>query len=191
MPKVEITPSKGLVQKSGSGTISSPLGIIAPQLDKTAVSAGAFSPLALVANTHYKVTGTLTASALTLPVGSAGDVIIIEHVSATAGELTVANNAAVTITCDSSQASFSANSAVKAFTTAATNGGALLSIALDAIVANGTSHNVLTLTGATNAGPGMGTYLCLTREESLWRIEGWLYGSGAQTGALMATAAFS
>ena len=192
MPKVTLTAAKGLVQETGNGTISTPMGIIAPQLNKTAVAGGgAFAPLALVVNTHYLVGGSLNNSALTVPAGSPGDVIIIEHTTETAGELTVANGQAVSITCDASQVSFSANSSVKAIVSAATNGAALLGMALDAITANGTNDNVLTLTGATNAGPGMGTYLCLTREATLWRIEGWIWGSGAQTGNALNTAAFS
>jgi len=181
MPKVSITATKGLYQESGLGTVSSPMGIIAPQTAKTSISAGAFDPLTLVVNTRYVVEGTLTASACILPAGSPGDVIVIEMQHETAGQLMVANSAAVSFTTDSTQASFSTSSWVRWFASPASNGGALLTPMVDGTTSDGSGDNVLTLTGATAGGPGNGSYLCFTREAVLWRVEGWMYGAGACT----------
>ena len=56
-------------------------GVVVPTMKKSVVGAGAFPDLAV--NTHYMVTGTITASTKTLPAGTKGDVIYIEMVSET------------------------------------------------------------------------------------------------------------
>lgn len=175
-----------------SGTINTPMGIIAPTLAAVTVGAGAFSPLNLVSNTYYIVTGTLTASACVLPTGTVGDVIVIEWVSGTQGELAVANGAAVTFTCPSTHSSFELNSSyIKAIASAATNGAALLALEYDFEVADTATDNVLTLTGATDAGPGTGSRLVFTRGATQWRVQGEVSGAGAQTTLALSTAVFS
>ena len=54
---------------------------------------------------------------------------------------------------------------------------------------NGTSHDYLLLTGATNAGPGVGTTLDFWFDGDQWCVNGWLTGSG--TGAVSVTVAYS
>ena len=67
------------------------LGVVAPTVEKTIVGFGAFPDL--VANTHYIVTGTITATSKELPAGELGDVIIVEMVSETVVDLMVTNAA--------------------------------------------------------------------------------------------------
>ena len=46
---------------------------------------------------------------------------------------------------------------------------------------NGSSHDYLLLTGATNAGPGVGTTLEFWFDGDQWCVNGWLTSSGAGT----------
>tara|TARA_R110000823_G_scaffold214268_5_gene344130 strand:- start:958 stop:1509 length:552 start_codon:yes stop_codon:yes gene_type:complete len=160
-----------------SAVIKSPLGIIAPTLAKVAVGAGAFAPLTMVANTHYLVTGTLTASNCVIPEGTAGDVIVVEMVSTTVDALMVANTAVVKFT---SALKFDVNSCVRWPASPASNGGALLTFGWDADVSVAADDDLI-LTGATAGGPGNGTKIVFSRGESQWRADGYFYGAGAMT----------
>ena len=152
----------------------SPLGIAAPIVAKQAVGAGAFpSP---VVNTHYIVTGTITATTKTLPTGALGDVIYIEMVSETAADLMVANAAALVFT--TADTGFEYGGSISWFANAASNGAAQLTKAVDKTACFAANDNTVTLTGATNGGPGNGSWLRFTKGESLWRVEGFCYGAG-------------
>ena len=161
------------------------LGVVAPVVSKTAVGAGAFPSLAV--NTHYIVTGTITATSQELPAGSLGDVIIVEMVSETAAALMVTNAAALVFTTPG--ATFEYGSSVKWMANAASNGAAQLTKAIDCTAALAVNDNTLTLTGATAGGPGNGSWLCFTKGESLWRLEGFVYGAGACTAVVNAAIA--
>jgi hypothetical protein len=150
------------------------LGVVAPIIPKLIVGAGAFpSP---VVNTHYIVTGTITATTKTLPAGVLGDVIYIEMVSETVADLMVANAAELIFKTPGT--GFEYGSSVKWMANLASNGAAQLTKAVDATAAFAANDNTLTLTGGTNGGPGNGSYLCFTKGESLWRVEGFCYGAG-------------
>ena len=142
----------------------SPLGVVVPTVDKVAVGAGAFPDL--VVNTHYIVTGTITASSKDLPAGSLGDVIIVEMVSETAADLMVTDSAALVFKTPG--ATFEYGSSVQWLANAASNGAAQVTKAIDCTAALAANDNTLTLTGATAGGPGNGSYLCFTKGESLW-----------------------
>lgn len=172
--------------------ISNPTGVVGPSSSVEVVAAGAFSPLALVANTTYFVTGTITASALTLPAGArVGDAIVIKMVSATLAALMVANGAALSIATPSGE-TFETNSHVLSQDfAAATNGSAQLGMTNDAVV-SAAGNNTLTFTGETAGGPGNGTEIICTKiSSSKWLLTGKLFGAGAATGAIGDTAAFS
>ena len=152
----------------------SPLGKAAPIVAKQAVGAGVFpSP---VVNTHYVVTGTITATTKTLPAGELGDVIYIEMVSETVADLMVTN--AATLIFKTPGTGFEYGSSVQWLANLASNGAAQLTKAVDCTAAFAANDNTLTLTGGTNGGPGNGSWLCFTKGESLWRVEGFCYGAG-------------
>ena len=153
------------------------LGVVAPVVSKTIVSAGAFPDL--LVNTHYMVTGTITASTKTLPAGSLGDVIIVEMISETVVDLMVTNSAELIFKTPG--ATFEYGSKVTWDAMTASNGSAILAAGIDSTAALASNDNTLTLTGATNGGPGNGSYLCFTKGESLWRLEGHVYGAGNLT----------
>ena len=150
------------------------LGVVAPVVAKTTVGAGAFPDL--VANTHYIVTGTITATTKSLPTGVLGDVIIVEMVSETTADLMVTN--AAELIFKTSDDTFEYGSNVKWLANLASNGAAQLTKAIDLTAALATNDNTLTLTGATAGGPGNGSWLCFTKGETLWRVEGFCYGAG-------------
>ena len=153
------------------------LGVVAPIIPKLIVGAGAFpSP---VVNTHYIVTGTITATTKTLPAGVLGDVIYIEMVSETVVDLMVANSAELIFKTPG--ATFEYGSSVKWDAMTASNGSAILAAGIDCTAALAANDNTLTLTGATAGGPGNGSWLCFTKGESLWRVEGHMYGAGNLT----------
>ena len=163
----------------------SPLGKAAPIVAKVAVGAGAFpSP---VVNTHYIVTGTITATTKTLPAGSLGDVIYIEMVSETVADLMVTNSA--TLIFKTGDTGFEYGSSVQWLANLASNGAAQLTKAIDCTAAFAANDNTLTLTGATAGGPGNGSWLRFTKGESLWRLEGFVYGAGACTAVVNAAIA--
>ena len=153
------------------------LGVVAPVVAKTTVSAGAFPDL--IANTHYIVTGTITASSKDLPAGNLGDVIIVEMVSETVVDLMVTNSA--TLVFKTPGDTFEYGSKVTWDAMTASNGSAILAAGIDATAALATNDNTLTLTGATNGGPGNGSWLKFTKGETLWRVEGHVYGAGNLT----------
>ena len=153
------------------------LGVVAPTVEKTIVGAGAFPDL--VANTHYIVTGTITATSKELPAGELGDVIIVEMVSETVVDLMVTN--AAELVFKTPAATFEYGSKVTWDAMTASNGSAVLAAGIDCTAALATNDNTLTLTGATAGGPGNGSWLCFTKGESLWRLEGHVYGAGALT----------
>tara|TARA_R110000744_G_scaffold378634_1_gene495052 strand:+ start:41 stop:595 length:555 start_codon:yes stop_codon:yes gene_type:complete len=165
--------------------VSSVAGVVVPSITKTPVGAGAFPDLAV--NNHYVVTGTITATTKTLPAGSFGDVIYIEMVSETAAALMVTN--AATLIFKTPGATFEYGSSVKWFANAASNGAAQLTKAIDCTAALAVNDNTLTLTGATAGGPGNGSWLCFTKGESFWRLEGHVYGAGACTAVVNAAIA--
>lgn len=152
----------------------SPIGVVAPILPKQTVEAGAFPDL--VVNTHYVVTGTITASTKTLPAGELGDCIYVEMVSETVVALMVTNSA--TLIFKTPGATFEYGSSVKWDAMTASNGSAILAAGIDCTAALATNDNTLTLTGATNGGPGNGSWLKFTKGETLWRVEGHMYGAG-------------
>jgi hypothetical protein len=165
--------------------VSGVAGISVPTIPKTIVAAGAFPSLAV--NTHYIVTGTITATTKTLPAGEFGDVIYIEMVSETAADLMVANTDALVFKTPG--ASFEYGSNVKWLANAASNGAAQVTKAIDCTAALAANDNTLTLTGATAGGPGNGSWFCFTKGESLWRLEGFTYGAGACTAVVNAAIA--
>ena len=167
--------------------VSGIAGVVVPTVSKTIVSAGAFPDL--LVNTHYIVTGTITASSKDLPAGSKGDVIYVEMVSETAADLMVTNSAALVFKTPG--ATFEYGSNVKWLANAASNGAAQLTKAIDCTAALASNDNTLTLTGATAGGPGNGSWLCFTKGESLWRVEGFCYGAGACTAVVNAAIANS
>ena len=165
----------------------SPLGKAAPIVAKQAVGAGAFpSP---VVNTHYIVTGTITATSQELPSGVLGDVIYIEMVSETAADLMVTNAAELVFT--TADTGFEYGGSISWFANAASNGAAQLTKAVDKTACLAANDNTVTLTGATAGGPGNGSWLCFTKGESLWRVEGFMYGAGACTAVVNAAIANS
>jgi hypothetical protein len=168
-----------------NGTISSNTGIIAPRVAKVVVAAGAF-PTPVV-NTHYYVTGTITATTKTLPAGVEGDTICIEMVSETAADLMVTN--AATLIFKTPDANFEVGGSVKWFANAASNGAAQVSKAVDCTACLAANDNTLTLTGATAGGPGNGSWICFTKGPTLWRVEGFMYGAGACTAVVNAAIA--
>ena len=153
------------------------LGVVAPVVAKTTVAAGAFPDMAV--NSHYIVTGTITASTKTLPAGEQGDVIIVEMVSETVVALMVTNSS--TLIFKTPGATFEYGSKVTWDAMTASNGSAILAAGIDATAALAANDNTLTLTGATNGGPGNGSWLKFTKGESLWRVEGHVYGAGNLT----------
>ena len=163
----------------------SPLGISAPIVGKQGVGAGAFP--SLVVNTHYIVTGTITATSKELPTGVLGDVIYIEMVSETAAALMVTNGAALVFT--TADTGFEYGGSISWFANAASNGAAQLTKAVDKTACLTANDNTVTLTGATAGGPGNGSYLCFTKGKSLWRVEGFMYGAGACTAVVNAAIA--
>tara|TARA_R100001594_G_scaffold95408_1_gene129699 strand:- start:455 stop:1006 length:552 start_codon:yes stop_codon:yes gene_type:complete len=150
------------------------LGVVCPTIVKTPVGAGAFPDLAV--NTHYIVTGTITASTKTLPAGELGDVIYVEMVSETVVALMVTNSAALVFKTPG--ATFEYGSKVTWDAMTDSSGSAILSAGIDCTAALATNDNTVTLTGATNGGPGNGTWLKFTKGENLWRLEGHAYGAG-------------
>ena len=180
-----------------SSALSTATGHVGHLNTKSAVAGGAaFTPTTLVANTNYIVTGELNTTAVTLPTPVIGSTITIEFVSATAGALGIANGQAVTFTTSNLDDFFEANSYIKAITSAATNGGVVVGMSYDYILANGTNHNRLTLSGLTDSGPGVGSFLKFScgrgsGATGQWRLEGEVTSSGAQTGAPLTQAAFS
>ena len=160
-------------------------GVVLPTIKKTPVGAGAFPDL--VVNTHYVVTGTITATSKTLPAGELGDVIYVEMVSETVVDLMVTNSAALVFKTPGSTFEYGSKVTWDAMT--ASNGSAILASGIDATAALATNDNTLTLTGATAGGPGNGSYLCFTKGESLWRLEGFVYGAGACTAVVNAAIA--
>ena len=157
--------------------VSPVAGVVVPVLPKVQVGAGAFP--APVVNTHYIVTGTITATTKTLPAGTFGDVIYIEMVSETVADLMVTDSA--TLIFKTPGATFEYGSNVKWLANLASNGAAQLTKAVDCTAALAANDNTLTLTGATAGGPGNGSWFCFTKGESLWRLEGFCYGAGACT----------
>ena len=153
------------------------LGVVAPIVAKVTTTAGAF-PTPVV-NTHYIVTGTITASTPELQTGKLGDVIIVEMVSETVVALMVTNSAALVFTTTDDTFEYGSKVTWDAMT--ASNGSAVLASGIDCTAALATNDNTLTLTGATAGGPGNGTWLCFTKGTSLWRVEGHAYGAGALT----------
>jgi hypothetical protein len=170
---------------SVTGTISNDTGILAPRIAKVAVGAGAF-PTPVV-NTHYYITGTITATTKTLPAGVEGDVICIEMVSETAAALMVTNAAALIF--KTPDTGFELGGSVKWFANAASNGAAQLTKAVDCTACLSANDNTLTLTGATAGGPGNGSWICFTKGPTLWRVEGFMYGAGACTAVVNAAIA--
>ena len=160
-------------------------GVVVPTMKKSVVGAGAFPDLAV--NTHYMVTGTITASTKTLPAGTKGDVIYIEMVSETAADLMVTDSA--TLIFKTPGDTFEYGSNVKWLANAASNGAAQVTKAIDATVALAANDNTLTLTGATAGGPGNGSWLCFTKGDDEWRLEGMVFGAGACTAVVNAAIA--
>ena len=76
---------------------------------------------------------------------------------------------------------FEYGSSVQWLANLASDGASQLTKGIDATAAFATNDNTLTLTGATAGGPGNGSWLCFTKGESLWRVEGFMYGAGACT----------
>ena len=160
-----------------STTLASPVGVVAPTLAKVAVGAGAFSPTTVVANTHYLVTGTITATDVVLPAGSKGDVICVEMASTTVAALMVTNSQVLKFT---SPSKFEVNSVVRWEATTATNGSAILANAIDCDVSVDADDDLI-LTGATNGGPGNGSWIKFTKGQDRWRVDGMFYGAGNLT----------
>lgn len=181
MPKIFVDSTKGLYQKSankqqsGIQYNSGLYGQVIPAFKAiTTVSAAT----TLARNSLNRVTDTDTA-VYALPAAAdcvAGDVIVVEydvnlanagiHDYGTAGEF------------------YSVASVVWKGIAGALHRH-------DLARANGTTHDFLKLTGATNGGVGVGTRLVFVFNGDNWTVECWARHSSAGSGAVAVTAAFA
>jgi hypothetical protein len=142
-------------------------------------SATTVTATAALANNSYNLINEEDPANFTLPAAStctAGDIILVRYIS-------IIGNSDVHKFGTSGE--FFADTSVIFKATDAAN-----SSVFDHDVANGTSHDFLNLTGATNAGPGKGTELLFVFNGTQWHVEGTIMSSGTGAGAAV-TAAFA
>jgi hypothetical protein len=158
-----------------TNTISNKTGLIAPSITEKTLIANGFSGT-LIKNIHFLAPAngaSITAQLPSIATSTLGDVIIVEYKN-------IINNAAVHKYGTSGEY-FMAESSCYIPTAGA------LTYAISS--ANGTTHDFLNLTGLTNAGPGIGTYVIFTFNGVQWRVEARCTTSG--TGAVLGTSAFA
>jgi hypothetical protein len=145
--------------------VSNPTGLIAPTINSKIQIDDGFNSV-LVKNTHYLSPANgnnITATLPTQATSNAGDVIIVEyHIAIFDGQIHKYGT---------SGEFFMSGSSVYKKTGVATPGGV--------VVANGNTHDFLKLSGGTNSGPGIGSYVVFTFNGSKWRVEARCTSSGS------------
>lgn len=152
------------------GSISTGSGQISSTVAKTLIPAGAL-PATLLANTHYLVTGTITAGTAKLPTGVKGDVIYIEYAAAQVTNIDTNFSTPVPNTDF-----FSSDSRIYVAAVATTNTPLFT---VDA--ADGTADDHVNVAADSDDGPGIGSWFRFTRLATQWRCEGVMLTAGAGT----------